>query len=57
VGIIFYTVVVILEDSMQDLHLTRFLPGSSPVAVNPTGCAYEQDNIDADTSCDRAIEI
>jgi len=57
VTIIFSTVVVILEESMQDLHLTRFLPGNFPVAVNHIGRAYEQDNIDADTKCDRAIEI
>jgi hypothetical protein len=57
VTIIFSTVVVILEDSMQDLHFTRFLPGSSRGAVDPTCCAYEQDNIDADKNCDRAIEI
>jgi len=42
---------------MQDLHLTRFLLGSFRGAVNPAGCAYEQDNIDADTNCNRAIEI
>jgi hypothetical protein len=43
---------------MQDLHLTRFVPESSPaMAVHLTGCEDEQDSIDGDTNCDRAIEI